>query len=190
MTELTLEALGFTKEELQQRVIDQLCEQIFESKTFDEYGDDVTVPSSFSKRINERVATHVTEQINAIAEKHVLPSVTTYIETLCLQETNKWGEKTGKKKTFIEYLVERADAYIREDVNYEGKSKGENSYSWSKNTTRITYLINKHLQYSIHTAMTAALKTANEAIVGGIEKAVRIQLEQVVNGIKTSVTVK
>lgn len=191
MTNLTLEALGFTKNELQQRVVDQLCEQILESKTFDEDGDEVSMPSSFSRRINKRIEDHITATVNAIADKHVLPNVTAYIEGLCLQETNKWGEKTGQKKTFVEYLVERADAYMREDVNYEGKSKDQtNSYNWSKNTTRIAYLINTHLQYSINTAMTTALKTANEAIAGGIEKAVRIQLDHVINGIKTSVTVK
>lgn len=191
MTNLTLEALGFTKEELQQRVVDQLCEQILESKTFDEDGDEVTVPSSFSRRINKRIEDHITATVNAIADKHVLPNVTAYIEGLCLQETNKWGEKTGQKKTFVEYLVERADAYMREEVSYDGKSKSESGgYSWSKNTTRVAYLINSHLQYSINTAMTTALKTANEAIAGGIEKAVRIQLDHVINGIKTSVTVK
>lgn len=189
-TAITLEALGFTKDDLQERVIDRLCEQILSGKQYDEDGNEEYDDSQFKKKLEERLRTHITETVNAIAEKHVLPNVTQYIENLVLQTTNKWGEKQGTPVTFIEYLVQRAEAYIQEDVNYEGKSKGSDSYNWSKNTTRITYLINSHLQYSIHTAMTEALKTANSAIAGGIEKAVKIQLEQLVGGLKVAVQVK
>lgn len=188
---ITLESLGFTKEDLQERVIDQLCSSLMSGKTYDEDGNEEYNDSQFKKKLEERLKTHINERINAIAEAHVLPNVTQYIENLTLQETTKWGEKTGQPVTFIEYLVQRAHAYIQEEVDYNGKSKSEgDSYNWRKNTTRIAYLINAHLQYNISVAMKNALDDANKSIVGGIEKAVKIQLEQIVGGIKTSVAVK
>lgn len=190
MNAITLESLGFTKEDLQERVIDRLCGQILSGKSFDEDGNEEYTDSQFKKQLEERLRKHVTETINTLAEKHVLPNVSQYIEALVLQTTNKWGEKQGASVTFIEYLVQRAEAYIQEDVDYQGKGKGADSYNWSKNTTRIAFMINQHLQYNIATAMKQALDTANQSIVGGIEKAVRIQLEQIVGTIKTSVAVK
>jgi len=183
MNAITLKSLGFSKEDLQERVIDRLCGQILSGKSFD-------TDSQFKKQLEERLRKHVTETINVLAEKHVLPNVTQYIEKLVLQTTNKWGEKTGTPVTFIEYLVQRAEAYIQEDVDFQGKGKGANSYNWSKNTTRIAYMINQHLQHNINIAMTQALVAANQSIVGGIEKAVRIQLEQIVGTVKASVSVK
>lgn len=186
---LTLESLGFTKEELQQRVVDQLCEQILSGKSYDEDGEEMYEGSQFKRELEKRLKEHVTATIGAIADKHVLPNVTSYIENLCLQETNGWGEKTGKKVTFIEYLVQRADAYIREDVNHNGKTQGEDSYSWRKNTTRIAYMIHQHLQYHMSQMIESALKNANKSIAGGIEQAVKIQLEQTIGKLKVDVKV-
>lgn len=190
MNAVTLESLGFTKEDLQERLIERLSEQILAGKQFDEDGEECYDDSQFKKQLEERLRKHVTETISNIAEKHVLPNVTQFIENLVLQTTNKWGEKQGAPVTFIEYLVQRAEAYIQEEVNYQGKTKAEDSYSWSKNTTRINFLIERHLQYHMNTAMTQALKVANESIAGGIEKAVKIQLEQILGGIKCAVQVK
>lgn len=190
MNAITLESLGFTKEDLQERVIDQICGQILAGKTYDEDGSEEYADSQFKRKLEERLKQHMTERVNAIAEAHVLPHVTTLMENLVLQTTNKWGEKQGTPVTFIEYLVQRAEAYIQEDVNFQGQPKGHDSYNWSKNTTRIAYMINAHLQYNIEKAMKQALETANGAIAGGIEKAVKIQLEQLLAGLKVSAQVK
>lgn len=187
---ITLESLGFTKNDLQERVIDRLCGQILSGKEYDEDGNEEYADSQFKKKLEERLRAHITETVNAIAEKHVLPNVTSYIENLVLQTTNQWGEKKGAPVSFIEYLVQRTEAYIQEDVDYQGKSKGHDSYNWSKNTTRISYLINAHLQYNIENAVKTALQTANAAIAGGIEKAVKMKLEEVVGTLKVGVQLK
>lgn len=192
MNAITLESLGFTQEDLQERVIERLCEQVLAGKGYDEDGNEFYQESQFKRKLDERIKAQVEQTINAIAEKHVLPNVAQYVETLTLQQTNAWGEKQGQPVTFIEYLVARAHAYIQEEVNYEGKSKAEarDSYGWSKSTTRIAYLVNKHLQYSIETAMKQALASANNAIAGGIEAAVKMKLQEVVGGLQVAVKTK
>jgi hypothetical protein len=191
MDGITLESLGFTKEELQERVVDQICASILSGKSFDEDGNVEYQDSQFKKKLEERLKAHLNERINAIAEQHVLPNVSQYVESLTLQTTNKWGEKQGAPVTFVEYMVQRAEAHISEQVDYNGKGKTEaDSYNWSGKTTRIAYLVNAHLHYAIETAMKQALATANSAIVGGIEAAVKMKLQEVVNGMKVAVTTK
>lgn len=189
--ELSLEALGLSKEDVAERVIERIAEQMLSSYDQDDDGEKVERPSRFKEMLQKRIIERVNQSIDEIAAKHVLPNVTGYLENLCLQETNQWGEKKGAKVTFTEYLVQRAHAYMTEDVNYEGKSKAEvGSYSWSKSTTRIASLVHKHLDYHIKDAMTKALATANSAIVGGLEAAVKTGLSQALAGLKVDVKTK
>lgn len=188
---MDLESLGFTKKELQDRVVESVSRKVLESVGYDEEGDEVSTESKFLRTVEKRVKAHIDTSIQALAEKHILPNVAAYIENLTIQETNRWGEKAGTKVSFIEYLTQRADHYMREDVNYEGKTKTEaNGYSWSRSQTRVAHMIDKHLHYSIESAMKDALANANSAIVGGIQETVKIKLAEVANGLKLTVKAK
>ena len=189
-TTFDLESIGLDPEELQERVIERIADQALTSIGIDEWGDEHDRPSSLSAKLDKRVKEHIDNAINRLAEEHVLPNVSTYIENLTIQETNKWGESKGKELTFIEYLVERAEAYLREQVDHSGKGKGESgSYSWHGCQTRITHLVHEHLQYSISSAMKDALKVANGAIAKGISETVEIQLAKIVKGVKAGVQI-
>ena len=188
---LNLEELGITKDDLVGRVVEKLCESLLREIGTDEDGDEVSRPSSFQRRVQELIKKRVDERITHIAETNILPNVSTLVENIVLQETNKWGEKTGKAMTFIEYMTQRADAYLREDVDYEGKDKASSgSYNWSKSQTRITHLVHRHLHHTIETAMKDAIKNVNSVIVAGIQETVKIKLEEVAKSLKLSVATK
>lgn len=178
---MDLKELGFTKEQLQDRVVDQVARRLMESVSIDENGDDRGMgQSAFACKIEERVRTLLGKLIDTAFQKHVGPNVAKYVENLTMTETNRWGEKTGKSSvTFIEYLVARAEAYIVEEVNYQGKTQKEDSYSWKASHTRIAHMIHEHLHYSIAAAMKKALDTANGHIAAGIKKTVEIKLAEV-----------
>ena len=181
---LDLETLGFTREELQDRVVDRCCREVLSGVTYDEEGKEIDTDSAFARKLDEKIRAHIDSAVTVMCEKHVLPLVTAHIENLVLQETNRWGEKTGQPVTFIEYLVKRAEDYLTEGVNYEGRRPD----GYSKATqTRITQMVHQHLHYSIETAMKQALQTANSAIVEGIEKTVKLKLAQFAADLKVAV---
>ena len=189
--DITIESLGFTKEELQERVIARICAQMLEGVGYDEDDNEFTTASQFQRQMRDRVREQIETTIKTIAEREVLPNVASYIENLTLQETNRWGEKVGEKVTFIEYLTSKAEAYMQEKVNFDGKTKGESGgYSWSGTQTRITYLVNQHLHYSIENAMKEALKIANSAIATGIQETVKTKLAEISTALKVGVTTK
>lgn len=195
MSELTLEALGITKEELQSRVIDRLVQHALNDSYIDwdddGEGSEVKRPSKFANKLRDEVQARVDAAVAEIAEKHILPNAAQYIENVTFQPTNRWGEKQEKAKTFREYLAERAENYLTEEVNYEGKSRAEcGSYSFTKSQSRITHMVHKHLHYQIERIMTDAVKTANSAIAKGIQETVKIKLEEIVGGLKVAVTTK
>lgn len=187
---IDIESLGFTKEELQQRVIEACVERVLETRSFDDDGSFMD-SSPMAKRLEKAVKDMVDRKVSEIAEKHILPLTATFIENLTLQSTNQWGEKTGERLTFVEYLVKRAENYLREDVNYEGKDKSQaNGYGWTKAQSRISHMVNAHLHYAIETAMKSAVANANAVIVGGIEETVKFKLGEIAKALKVTVTPK
>lgn len=190
MSNITLEALGFTKQELEEKLINQLCAQFLETTCADEDGEEVRVRSSFQRKLEAKITDMIDASITQLADKHILPNVSAYIEALCLQKTNQWGEKVGTKLTFIEYLVQQADAYMREPVNYEGKPKGTDSYSWTQRNTRIGHMVNEHLHYSVERAMKEAFTKANGSVAKGLEEALLTALHSFTNNIKVTTEAK
>lgn len=187
-----LEALGITAEDLTDRIVERATEELLTTVRIDEDGEEAgRTRSSLARKVEDNIRKHTDAKIQALAEQHILPNVANYIESLTLQETNRWGERTGQKLTFIEYLTQRADAYMREEVNSNGKSKQEEGgYSWSAHSTRVAHMVSKQLHYSIETAMKAALAHANSSISQGLEGAVKIALANATASLKVAVTNK
>ena len=181
--------LGLSNEELQERVVNTIADRMLrDASGYDEDGDEHSRPTRFSEAIKARVKEKVDASVEAIAARNVLPNVEAYIESLVLQETNRWGEKTGEPKTFTEYLVDRAENYLTEKVDFRGKTKAEdNGYSWKGAQSRISHMVHEHLHYRIEQAMNEAMKSANKAIVGGIEETVRLKLREVSDALKIEV---
>ena len=195
MNAITIEHLGLTKDDIADRIVQAAAAQLLlqERILSDEDGEEFTdrTPSRFAKELQERVRIKIDDAISDIAGRNVLPNVSTYVENLCLQETNRWGEKVGKSVTFTEYLVQRAEAYMQEEVNYEGKSQKEaGGYSWSKAQTRIAHIVHKHIHYTIESALKNAYSDLNKQIVDGIEKTVRIQLDEISKKLKVSARIR
>jgi hypothetical protein len=184
----SLEALGITAEQLIDRIVDKCVAELMTDVSFDEDGDEWRGKSSLARKLDARIQRQIDMAVGTMADKYVLPNVSAYIEGLTLTATNQWGEAKGQKLTFIEYLTQRADAYMREDVDFQGREKKAcDSYSWKASGTRVAYMVNQHLHYSIETAMKQALATANASIVGGLEQAMKTSLSNVLAGLKVEV---
>ncbi len=186
-----LQELGLSQDEIRQRVIDKMADELFRSEHVGD-GDVYYRESDLKKDLDKMVSERIDKKIGEMFEKHCAPHVEKQIEEIVLQETNSWGEKTGKAKPIgiIEYIVQRIDHFITEQVDYNGKSKREvNDYGWSGKTTRIAFMINHHLQYNVETAVKQALRTANSQIAKGIEEAVKVKLGEVLKNVKCDVKV-
>ncbi len=185
---MNLEELGITKEELQDRVVSMVCDRVMSTTSVDDEGGGRDRDSDFTTQLKEHVKTRIGEAVADAADKYLHPSIIERVENICLEETNKWGEKKGKKFSFTEYLLHRADEYVLEKVNYEGTAKRDMGYgSWTGVQTRICHMVHQHLQYVIEATMKKAMENANSSIAGGIEAAIRISLGEVLAKLKVDV---
>ena len=184
-----LAVLGLDPKEIEEKVVERIADRVLQGWGTDEDGE-YACDSQFKRKLDKMIQDRIETTIAALAEKHVLPNVSNYIETLTLQKTNTWGERTGKSVTFIEYLVERCDAYMREEVNYEGKPKGTDSYSWTGKSTRVAFLIDKHLHWTIEQGMKEAMAQANSSIAKGLEEAVKVAIGNIQTNLKVTTETK
>jgi hypothetical protein len=173
--------LGISESELRKQVIASVVERVYDA-LFDEDSD-------FTQDVQREIGKRTSAEIEKKVDKLVLPMVKTKLDGLIIPETNRYGEPKGKSMTFIEFATQKAEQYMTEEVNYEGKPRGSDSYSWRGTQTRIAHMVHQHLHYTIETAMKQSLKEANSRIVEGIEKTVKLKLTEIAEKLKVDVKV-
>lgn len=186
----TLEALGFTKDEIAERIIDRAVQQLLKAEDSDEDGYSYGVPSSFANAIDAIIRNKIDEAVVKAGDEVVAPAITKLIEGHVMQRTNEWGEKRGEAVSFNDYLVQRAEAYMVEQVDFQGRPKSPNEYNWKPSGTRVATMIDKHLHYHIERAMTEALSHAHSHIAQGLNEAARIAISNLQVQVKTDVKTK
>jgi len=183
--------LGFTPEELRALVIehaaDKLCAEVLGTDMAD-YAEEAV--STIDRKVKKQIDDSITPVINEAITKTLAPFVEGQLEQIVFQKTNEWGERTGEPQTFRELLIKRAEAWLVEPVNYDGKTQKEDSYNWRAYTTRVANMVDKHLQSNIQSAMKAALENANSQIASGLAEAVKIGLANATAALKVAVTTK
>lgn len=191
MAVVELESLGLDAETIEDRLIAALCDRLLATIGIDDGGDEYARPSPLRQRLDKAIAVRVDDAIRKLAETHVLPRAYVSIETLTLQETNRWGEKAGKALTLTEYLVARAEAYMQEKVDSNGKGKDESSsYSWKGTQTRLSHAIHHYLHVEVERAMKQVLGDANTQITKAIESTCRQKLKEIGETLKVKVETK
>lgn len=187
----TLEALGLTKDELADRIIDRAVTQLLQATAEDEDGYEYGVPSTFATKIDKVIREKIDAAVVKAGDEQIAPRITAIVNGAVLQKTNEWGERRGEPVTFTEYLVQRAEAYMTEPVSYDGTPKSaSDSYSWRASGTRVVHMIDQHLRHHIEQAMKKALEQANSTIATGLNDAVKIAISNLQVTMKTDVKTK
>ena len=182
-TKIDLSQLGLDEEKLAARVVENIAEQVME----DSEGIYEDIESNLKRQQTESIK----DAVDAIGKEYVDPKLAELITGWTLQKTTEWGEAQGKAVSFTEYLVQCAHEYMSEPVDYQGKSKSENRHGsgWSKKTTRVVFLMEKHLHYHIDRAMEDALKNANAQISVSIQEAIKLSLADIQKKLKVTAKV-
>lgn len=186
----TLQELGFTKEEIEHKVVERIADQLLTEYAYDsDTGASEPHDTRLTQKFHEIIKKHVDRQLNKLAEEYIVPHVRELIEGVTLQMTNQWGEKIGKPQTFIEYLTASAQSYLSQPVDYEGKPTTDSGYG--RNTqTRLVHLVHHHLHYSIDNAMKDAVEQVKKAIQPALQKTCELKLNEIASSLKVSITSK
>jgi hypothetical protein len=183
MSTITLSDLGISQEEITQRVVETISDQLL-------HKDDVYT-SEIEEGVRNIVAAKIDAAVEDLGNRLIGPMVGEIITGFSVRQTNSYGEDKAPPLTFTEYLLKQADAYFGEQVDSYGRNYEEcrrHGHSWNGTKgTRATYLIHEHLDSAITTLMGQILKSANEHLVGGIEETVKAKLGEIAASLKVTV---
>ena len=185
---MDLSALGITPADLREQIINKAVSRLFEES---EEGVGMDLHELLENAIKTRAKEAIDAMVDNLASETVVPKVEAMIESMTFQKTSQWGEPKEPAKTWRELLVERAENWLAEPVNYEGKTQGEyRSSGWSKSNTRVMHLVDSHLKYEINVALQSALKDLNSKVAGGLVAAVKISLNEQLAKLGVNVTLE
>lgn len=186
----TLKALGISPEELGNRIVDQCVASLLSSSGFNpDTEEEVSYESRFKREIEARIQKAVDAKIAALAEAHLIPRVGEMIESANMRKTNTFGEPKGPPMTFKEYIASRAEAYMSENVDYNGKSREEagDGYSWRAVGPRLTMLMRGYIRDTLEMHAKDAVTDVNKVIAANIEKAAREAIATAAASLKVTV---
>jgi len=184
---MDLKELGITKIELQDRLVDKVTDCLLGEADRDD-GYSFLVGEDFQAKLDEKIKGRIDKAIDDMAEKHVLGKVDELIKGWVLRKTTGWGEAKGEPVSLTEYLVQRASSWMSEQVDYNGKSKSENSYgSWNGSNSRLGYAVDEYLGHYVKNAMETTLQNANHIIADSLKEGVAARLDEIRTQIQVSV---
>lgn len=191
--EFSCEQIGLSKEELQERIVESIADRMLHQYVTDDEGE-FRDNSPIKLRLDKLITASIDAEVERIGNEFIAPKIEALIEGATLQATTAWGEPKGEPKTFIEYLVERAEVFMVEDVDSSGRGKSQLSEYDRRNFRaagkRLPVMIDKHLQYQVDTAMKAIIAGANQSLTESLTETVRIRLKEVADKVKVTTTVK
>lgn len=181
---ITLESLGLSVEQMQDRLVEAMIDRFLNSQVSDEDGEPVAVASQFKTAVREAILKRVDASVERLIAPALEGSIVSYIDNFRIAHTNGYGEAKREPETITEYIIRRAQEYLTEGVDYQGHSKadkvrkGSEAYNHKDQTTRVAFLIDKRLSDEIEQAMKTALVEANAAITNGLKSAVVFELNK------------
>lgn len=185
----TLSALGISPETLGERIVDQAVEALLSGTGFNPDTEEETrYETKFKREIEARIQKAVDDKIAALAAVHLVPRVGELIESANMQKTNGYGEPKSDPMTFKEYIAHRAERYMSEPVDINGRNKEEGGYDWRSCGPRLTVLMRIYIQDTLEKAAKAAVNDVNTVIAKNIASAAQTAIAQAAASLKVSVS--
>lgn len=182
---IDFEALGLTKDEVQERLIETLADRMLKAKGWDDDGDEISLPSSLKTQLEALITKRMDLAVQSAFDRVVPSTIDQFVAEYKIQQTNQYGEKQGPALSFVEFITQRVTGYLAEPIDHSGVSEREakakgNSWYGERNgkQNRVTYMINERLATAINQGIEAAFKDTKSLLAGGIEKAVLAHLQQ------------
>jgi hypothetical protein len=186
MSSIDLASLGFTKEELQERVVARIADDILTSSGFDDDGEPVAMASGFKKQVAALVTNRVDDAVATLCKQVVDENFADYLSRVQLQRTTHWGEKKGDPMSFVDFITHRAHEYLNEQVDREGKPKNDSYFR--PETTRAMWLTNAAVHKNIIDVMNQCLTGHNNTVGEAIAIAVKTAIDNVKTSFKVTTT--
>lgn len=159
----TIDFESFMSDEIQSQISEKIVNKI-ESQQI----------KNIEKRISEsleglvaKLESKLDEKVNEVTEDLLNRNITIY---------DKWGDKVKENVNIMDMFKQKMDNFLTEKVNSSGESKG-----YDRNQTRIDYLVNKNIGYSMERKVSEAAREVSKKIEEYVNKTLKEQIGEEVS---------
>ena len=178
----TLEALGISKADLLEKVVDKVAADILLDSYVDDGGDYGNRDTTFAKAMKRMVVERIKALVAKEAEERVLPSVVALVEQAVMVKTNRYGDKVAEPRTFREYIAEQVVEWMGEKVDPQGKVQADYHYGdqFKSAGTRVQQLVRAEVGKSLDPIIKEQTELIHKQIQDAILMTVGDKLRAVV----------
>lgn len=184
-----LAAIGISQDKIIELVVNQIVASVMSGTSYDEDGDEVMCDSAFSRRVEAYVKQAIDAKVAAIAEQHIVPTISKTIDEFVIKKTNEYGEMKGEPVTFTEYLVSQANQWLQAEVDHSGNPVQGHRYNTTYQT-RLTHCVHEYLYGTIAGAMKDAVNGIGSKIGDSIRETTKIQLAKIAEAVQVTIKTK
>lgn len=175
---ISIEDLGITQEELQARVVDQLCHEIT-GRYDDESEYSYFSENSIKAKMREYLKEIVDKKIREVVDEKVLANFEKYLQELIIKPASRWGEKEGSPVSIEDYIEKTISLTLAEEVDDQGRERDSSSYSYYSSTRpRLKYLIERKISAEIKASFDSVLVDVKASLQSHIEEMVKSKLNK------------
>lgn len=160
MNAITLEALGITKEEIIDRVVTGLMDEIRED-----------VMTDMEKQIVSKVMTEAQSKINSAVYEAVKTTCGNALD-IKFQPLDKWGDKAGKPTTVREMFYDKAKEWWNQGVDAQGKPCSQYSVKSTMAQWHAEQAVKGVISTTLNEEMGTIIKNAQTQVKTNIAQAI------------------
>lgn len=179
--DINLEQLGITQEQLIEKVVDRISEELLWD------AEDGYANSKFARRVKKHIDEKVNASVSAVADKYMVPAFLEHLEGMRFETTNGYGEPKTEPKTLREFIAHRAENYLDEVVDREGKTRRQGN-SFAEYGTRAKWLVDRFFTGSVTVKLKEYVDAANDHLSKGLTGALTDGINELLT--KLNVTIK
>jgi hypothetical protein len=161
---LTAEDIGLSQDEVQSRVVEAIADQIVTTASCDDEGNVHKRRASFVTRMENTVESVIRQRAEKLIDSQ-LEAVIDKILSSGFQPVDSYGEPKGEKTTLRDMIKKKAEAFLSERVDKNGKTADRYADPVG---TRLDVAMQKHVDGVCTATVQNELKTAVEAAKGKI----------------------
>lgn len=193
--QIDLAALGLKQSDIEDKVVDALVEQLLSEYSCDDDGHSVyTGKSQFAKSIDAKFKAKYDEALSRIMSANFEPVISARVEEFVFQQTNQYGETTGKSLTITEYFNARINDFLLAGVDSDGRARTEvsdyNRNGWRQHSTRLAYHMDRKLAEWLNEVLRQIMSDSVGTIARTLNETVRNQINLVAEKLKIEIKTK
>jgi len=185
---MDLKELGFTQEELQQKVVETIVHDLMKQKNYD-YDEDCAClgDSAFSRKLSSMMDDKIEESMRAMFEQKASGEIKVMIDEFIINHTDKCGEKINESESLSQFIVKKAESILNERVKFNGVKS--DSYNSRDTTTRLEYMFNKAFDGKVSKLIDESVDHIKQTIENSLEESIQQRISTAFTKMRANLTI-